>query len=203
MVLGTNVVRKELGYLEAARLATDPRFSRATASKRCAEEPSPASCVDPDAGASARAARRDATMAAALSPQASSVSATRLVLGFVAGFIATLIFHQIGLLLLHIAGMTQAMPYDAHPVPPFGVPQFISLAFGAIYGAASISWPSPFLRADRPNTGSAPSSLAQSFRRSSRGLLFSRLKACRPVVVFTARASLLGPSSMGCGDWER
>jgi hypothetical protein len=74
-------------------------------------------------------------MAAPLFPQASSVSATRLVLGFVAGFIATLIFHQIGLLVLHFAGMTPAMPYNAHPVPPFGVPQFISLAFwGGIWG---------------------------------------------------------------------
>ena len=74
-------------------------------------------------------------MAASVSLQHSSTSATRLVLGFVGGFIATLVFHQIGLLVLHFAGMTQAMPYNTHPVPPFGVPQFISLAFwGGIWG---------------------------------------------------------------------
>ena len=58
----------------------------------------------------------------------SSTSATRLLYGFIAGFIATLIFHQIGLLLLHFAGMTPNMPYNMNSVPPFGMPQFISLS---------------------------------------------------------------------------
>jgi hypothetical protein len=65
----------------------------------------------------------------------SSASATRLLFGFIAGFIATLVFHQIGLLLLHFAGMTPNMPYNMHPVPPFGLPQLISLAFwGGVWG---------------------------------------------------------------------
>ncbi len=65
----------------------------------------------------------------------SSASATRLLYGFIAGFIATLVFHQIGLLLLHFAGMTPGMPYNMHRVAPFGVPQFISLAFwGGVWG---------------------------------------------------------------------
>jgi hypothetical protein len=74
-------------------------------------------------------------MADSASLQHSSTSATRLVLGFVGGFIATLVFHQIGLLVLHLAGMTPAMPYNTNPVPPFGVPQFVSLSFwGGIWG---------------------------------------------------------------------
>jgi len=65
----------------------------------------------------------------------SSNSATRLLYGFIAGFIATLIFHQIGLLLLHFAGMTPNMPYNMNSVPPFGVPQFISLSlWGGVWG---------------------------------------------------------------------
>jgi len=65
----------------------------------------------------------------------SSASATRLAFGFVAGFVATLIFHQIGLLLLHFIGMTPGMPYNMNKVPPFGVPQFISLSFwGGVWG---------------------------------------------------------------------
>jgi hypothetical protein len=73
-------------------------------------------------------------MAQSISLQ-SSASATRLLFGFIAGFIATLVFHQIGLLLLHFAGMTPSMPYNTHRVPPFGVPQFISLAFwGGVWG---------------------------------------------------------------------
>ena len=65
----------------------------------------------------------------------SSASAVRLLLGFIAGFIATLVFHQIGLLLLHFAGLTPNLPYNMHPVPPFHVPQFVSLAFwGGVWG---------------------------------------------------------------------
>jgi hypothetical protein len=73
-------------------------------------------------------------MAQSLSLQ-SATSPTRLLFGFIAGFIATLVFHQIGLLLLHFAGITPALPYNTHPVPPFHVPQFISLAFwGGVWG---------------------------------------------------------------------
>ncbi|MBV8890312.1 MAG: hypothetical protein JO267_01945 [Alphaproteobacteria bacterium] len=59
----------------------------------------------------------------------------RCVLGFVAGFLATLIFHQIGLEILHVVGMTPGTPYNTAPVPPFGVPQILSLAFwGGVWG---------------------------------------------------------------------
>ena len=74
-------------------------------------------------------------MATSVSLRHSSTSTTRLALGFVGGFIATVVFHQIGLLVLHVAGITPALPYNTHPVPPFGVPQFISLAFwGGVWG---------------------------------------------------------------------
>jgi len=65
----------------------------------------------------------------------SSTSATRLIFGFVAGFVATLVFHQLGVLLLHFAGITPNLPYNLHRVPPFRVPQFVSLAFwGGVWG---------------------------------------------------------------------
>jgi hypothetical protein len=73
-------------------------------------------------------------MARSVSPS-SSISATRLVYGFLAAVTATLIFHQIGLLLLQFAGMTPSMPYNTRPTPPFGVPRVISLAFwGGLWG---------------------------------------------------------------------
>jgi hypothetical protein len=73
-------------------------------------------------------------MAQSISLQ-SSTSATRLLFGFIAGFVATLIFHQIGLLVLHFLSVTPAMPYNTNPVLPFGVPQFISLSFwGGVWG---------------------------------------------------------------------
>ncbi|HEV8033122.1 MAG TPA: hypothetical protein VGP42_19065 [Stellaceae bacterium] len=64
-----------------------------------------------------------------------STSVSRLVLGFAAAFLATLTFHQIGLEILHLIGVTPGTPYNTAPVPPFGVPQVISLAFwGGIWG---------------------------------------------------------------------
>ncbi|MGZ5494444.1 MAG: hypothetical protein ACXW3E_14285 [Thermoanaerobaculia bacterium] len=59
--------------------------------------------------------------------------------GFVAGFVATLIFHQIALQLLHTAGIAPNPAWPMKPVPPFGVPQVISLAFwGGVWGAIMI-----------------------------------------------------------------
>ena len=64
-----------------------------------------------------------------------STSAIRLLLGFVAAFLATLTFHQIGIWVLHAAGLTAATPWTTTPIPPFGVPQVISLAFwGGVWG---------------------------------------------------------------------
>jgi hypothetical protein len=63
----------------------------------------------------------------------------RLLLGFAAAFLATLTFHQIGLEILHLLGVTPGMPYNTAPVPPFNVPQVISLAFwGGVWGIAFV-----------------------------------------------------------------
>ena len=60
----------------------------------------------------------------------------RLLLGFVAGFIATLTFHQCMLWLLHLGGIAPRAPYPMNGVPPFGIPAVISLAFwGGVWGA--------------------------------------------------------------------
>lgn len=58
-----------------------------------------------------------------------------LLLAFVAGFIATLVFHQGMLQVLHMAGMVPAAAWNMDPVPPLGVPKVISLAFwGGLWG---------------------------------------------------------------------
>ena len=65
-----------------------------------------------------------------------SASAVRLALGFVAGFLATITFHQIGILVLHAVGLTQANAWTTSAVPPFGVPTIISNCFwGGVWGA--------------------------------------------------------------------
>jgi hypothetical protein len=107
-------------------------------------------------------------MAQSVSLQSSS-SAARLLFGFIAGLVATLIFHQIGLLLLHFVGMTPNMPYNMNSVPPFGVPQFISLSFwGGVWGLIFVLV-EPYLVRSPGATGWAPSSSARSFRRQSPG----------------------------------
>ena len=61
-------------------------------------------------------------------------------LAFLAGFVATLVFHQPVLWLLHLAGVTPRTPYVMRAVPPFGVPSVISLAFwGGVWGIIMIA----------------------------------------------------------------
>ena len=48
---------------------------------------------------------------------------------FVAGFVATLVFHQGLLAILHRAGASPRPAYVMTATPPLGVPQVISLAF--------------------------------------------------------------------------
>ena len=67
----------------------------------------------------------------------SSVSTKRLMLGFLAGFIAVLVFHQPVLGLLNVVGLTAGTPYPMRPLPPLGVPAVLSAAFwGGVWGIA-------------------------------------------------------------------
>lgn len=60
---------------------------------------------------------------------------TILLIGFVAGALATLIFHQAAVWLLNALGVIQNAPYSWRPVAPLGVPQFLNLAFwGGLWG---------------------------------------------------------------------
>jgi hypothetical protein len=59
----------------------------------------------------------------------------RFVRGFVAGFLAVPLGHQIMLTLLHAVGFTKYAPWHMAPVPPFGVPMLLSQAFwGGVWG---------------------------------------------------------------------
>jgi hypothetical protein len=58
-----------------------------------------------------------------------------LIVGFAGGFVSTVVFHQLALLALNEIGVTQAQLWVVTPVPPFGVPRIISLAFwGGVFG---------------------------------------------------------------------
>src|SRR5437016_11194242 len=56
-----------------------------------------------------------------------SASVTRLALGFVAGFLATTTFQQLGIRAMHAGGMIGANPRATTPTAPFAVPPVISL----------------------------------------------------------------------------
>src|SRR5689334_21581106 len=58
-------------------------------------------------------------------------------LSFLAGFLATLTFHQGLLAILHRAGASPRAAYSMAPAGPLGVPQVLSLAFwGGVWGIA-------------------------------------------------------------------
>jgi len=62
----------------------------------------------------------------------------RLFLGFIAGAIAVLTFHQGTTAVLHAAfpAWVTSAPYRTMPVPPFGVPSIVSNCFwGGVWGA--------------------------------------------------------------------
>jgi hypothetical protein len=59
---------------------------------------------------------------------------------FIAGFIATLVFHQSVIWLFHYLGAIPMGPFNMAPTRPFGVPAVISLAFwGGVWGV--VLWP--------------------------------------------------------------
>ena len=68
-------------------------------------------------------------------PAYGSTSAGKLVFGFIAGFVAVLLFHQPALALLTELGFAQAATYSTKATAPLGVPQVISISFwGGVWG---------------------------------------------------------------------
>jgi len=58
-----------------------------------------------------------------------------LLYGFIAGFFATLVFHQLTLALLWALDLAPVPPYQMTPVKPFGLPAVFSLSFwGGLWG---------------------------------------------------------------------
>lgn len=56
-------------------------------------------------------------------------------IGFIAGFVSTIVFHQGILEILFQFGIIPKAPYAMTPTKPFAIPAFISLAFwGGIWG---------------------------------------------------------------------
>lgn len=63
------------------------------------------------------------------------LTARTIMLGFAAGVLSVLIFHQGTVWLLYMAGQLPSGPYGFRPIPPFGVPQIVNQCFwGGLWG---------------------------------------------------------------------
>ncbi len=63
------------------------------------------------------------------------LSVATLAMAFIAGVLAVPVFHQILLLVFHLAGIVPFAPFDMTPTKPFGVPAVISISFwGGVWG---------------------------------------------------------------------
>ena len=71
----------------------------------------------------------------------------RVMFGFIAGFLATLIFHQLTLTILWSAGIAPFGPFPMQGTQPLGVPAVFSLAFwGGVWGIIFALFDSSFPR---------------------------------------------------------
>ena len=71
----------------------------------------------------------------ALRPTGAGTTPRWLLIGFIAGFIAVIVFHQGALGALHASGLAPRPPYSFAATKPFGVPQLWSIAFwGGVWG---------------------------------------------------------------------
>lgn len=72
----------------------------------------------------------------ALHPSEGTQLGRWLVIGFISGAAAVLIFHQGAAALLHALELTARAPYSMQPTRPWGVPQLWSITFwGGVWGA--------------------------------------------------------------------
>jgi hypothetical protein len=91
-----------------------------------------------------------AAMTGVLDARPATVSpAMWIVLGFVAGFVSVLTFHQATIGLMYLLGFVPNPPYNMTPRPPLGVPGVFSGAFWGgvwIMVFAAVTWVRPALR---------------------------------------------------------
>jgi hypothetical protein len=72
------------------------------------------------------------------------------VIGFVAGAIGVLVFHQGVILVMYLLGLLPSGPYSMRATIPFGVPQILSSAFwGGLWGIALVWLMTSVRAADR------------------------------------------------------
>ncbi len=59
----------------------------------------------------------------------------KVLIGFISGFVATLVFHQIAVAVVAAVGIAPFSPWNMAAAPPLGIPAVISLSFwGGVWG---------------------------------------------------------------------
>jgi hypothetical protein len=77
-------------------------------------------------------------------------AARLVIIGFVAGAIGVLVFHQGVILIMYLLGVLPSGPYSLKATPPLGVPQVLSSAFwGGLWGIALVWLMTSVRAADR------------------------------------------------------
>jgi len=72
------------------------------------------------------------------------------VIGFIAGVIGVLVFHQGVILAMYLLGLLPSPPYSVRPTEPLGIPQFVSSAFwGGVWGIVLVWFMATVRGADR------------------------------------------------------
>ena len=72
------------------------------------------------------------------------------VVGFAAGAVGVLVFHQGLILAMYLLGLLPSPPYSMNATEPFGVPQVLSAAFwGGLWGIALVCCMAAWRAADR------------------------------------------------------
>jgi hypothetical protein len=72
------------------------------------------------------------------------------IIGFAAGAIGVLVFHQGVILAMYLLGLLPSPPYSMKATEPFGVPQLLSSAFwGGLWGIALVCCMTAWRAADR------------------------------------------------------
>ncbi len=68
-------------------------------------------------------------------PAGVSFAPRTLLIGFAAAYLSVLTFHQGTILVLHLLGFAPNFPWSTRPVPAFGLPAIVQLAFwGGLWG---------------------------------------------------------------------
>jgi len=114
-----------------------------------------------------------------------------IVVGFIAGFLSVVLFHQGAAALLHALELTPRAPYSMQATQPLGVPQLVSIAFwGGVWGALLAA---TLARLDGARLIVAATIFGAIFPTLVAWFVVAPLKGQPPAAGFVPAAMMIGP----------